>query len=54
MTTSVSVCRRKKRRESKRGCFRYSRRVYQIDRDRTFQLVHERLAAWAKRAGRDE
>jgi hypothetical protein len=26
------------------------RRVYQIDRDRTFQLFHERLAAWAEQA----
>jgi hypothetical protein len=30
------------------------RRVYQIDRDRTFALFHERLAAWAQRAGGSE
>lgn len=30
------------------------RRVYQIDRDRTFALFHERLAAWATRAGESD
>jgi len=29
------------------------RRVYQIDRDRSFDLFHERLAAWARRVGGD-